>query len=157
CGRARVLDVRPLLGTTNKGDWPASPEITAEFLQKYEKEHGKLHAGEVVIFQSGWSDEHLKPFPRGSSCMSDPLVGLSERWPEPGAGATGYRVNGGVRCVATDAPRLGGVEPKRALWTYWMLGSKGMAGVEYLTNVRSMPEGAFFLFAAIKIRGCHGG
>jgi kynurenine formamidase len=59
--------------------------------------------------------------------------------------------------VATDAPTLGGVEPKRALWTYWMLGSKGMAGVEYLTNVRSMPEGASFLFAAIKIRGCHGG
>jgi isatin hydrolase len=157
CGRARILDVRPLLGTTNKRDWPASPEITAAFLRKYEKEHGELKAGEVVIFQNGWSDKYLKPFPRGNACMADPLDGKSEGWPAPGPDAIRYLADRGVRCVATDAPTLGGVEPKRALWTYWILGSKGMAGVEYLTNVRSIPEGAFFLFAAIKIRGCHGG
>ena len=34
---------------------------------------------------------------------------------------------------------------------------KGMAGVEFLTNVGNLPEGAHFLFAAGKIRGCHGG
>jgi kynurenine formamidase len=62
-----------------------------------------------------------------------------------------------LRCVATDGPTLGGVEPKRTLWTYWTLGGKGMVGVEYLTNVKDVPEGAHFLFAAIKIRGCHGG
>jgi kynurenine formamidase len=59
--------------------------------------------------------------------------------------------------VATDAPTLGGVEPRRALMTYWALGGKGLAGVEYLTNVASLPEGAYFLFAAVKVRGCHGG
>jgi kynurenine formamidase len=32
-----------------------------------------------------------------------------------------------------------------------------MVGVEYLTNIGDVPEGAYFLFAAIKIRGCHGG
>ena len=41
--------------------------------------------------------------------------------------------------------------------TYWALGGKGMVGVEFLTNVGAMPEGAYFLFAAVKIRGCHGG
>ena len=59
--------------------------------------------------------------------------------------------------MATDAPTLGGVEPKRALMTYWALGGKGMVGVEYLTNLGEVPEGAYFLFAAVKIRGCHGG
>jgi kynurenine formamidase len=32
-----------------------------------------------------------------------------------------------------------------------------MVGVEFLTNVGNLPEGAYFLFAATKIRGCHGG
>ena len=59
--------------------------------------------------------------------------------------------------MATDAPTLGGVEAKRALMTYWALGSQGMVGVEYLTNVDRMPQGAYFLFAPVKINGGHGG
>lgn len=157
CGRARVLDVRSLLGTTDRKDWPASPEITSAFIQKYEKQHGELKAGEVVVFRSGWSDKHFKPFPRGNACMADPLDGKSEGWPAPTPDAIRYLADRGIRCVATDGPTLGGVEPKRALWTYWALGGKGMVGVEYLTNIGNVPEGAYFLFAAVKIRGCHGG
>jgi kynurenine formamidase len=41
--------------------------------------------------------------------------------------------------------------------TYWAFGGLGMAGVEYLTNVAQMPHQAYFLFAAVKIQGCHGG
>jgi kynurenine formamidase len=157
CGRARVIDVRPLLGTLDRKYWPASPEITKAFIQRYEKAHGELKAGEVVVFRSGWSDTHLKPFPEGNACMAAPLQGKSEGWPAPGPEAIVYLAGKGVRCVATDAPTLGGVEPKRALWTYWTLGGKGMVGVEFLTNVANLPEGAHFLFAAVKVRGCHGG
>jgi kynurenine formamidase len=157
CGHARVIDVRPLLETTDKKDWPASPEITAAFIERHEKEHGELKAGDVVIFRSGWSDRYFKPFPQGDACMSDPLRGKSEGWPAPGPDAILYLAGKGIRCVATDGPTLGGVEPKRALWTYWLLGSKGIAGVEYLTNVGAVPKDAYFLFAAGKIRGCHGG
>jgi kynurenine formamidase len=32
-----------------------------------------------------------------------------------------------------------------------------MAGVEFLTNVAELPKGAYFVFAAVKVRGCHGG
>ena len=41
--------------------------------------------------------------------------------------------------------------------TYWALGSKGMVAVEHLTNVGRLPEKAYFLFAAPKVRGGHGG
>jgi kynurenine formamidase len=157
CGRARVIDVTSLLGKTDKKDWPASPEITPELIRRYEKEHGELKAGEVVIFKSGWSDRYVKPFPDGNACMMEPLQGKREGWPAPGPEAILYLAGKGIRCVATDAPTLGGVEPKRALWTYWTLGGKGMVGVEYLTNLASLPEGAYFLFAAGKVRGCHGG
>ena len=32
-----------------------------------------------------------------------------------------------------------------------------MVGVEYLTNLGPVPDGAYFLFAAVKIRDGHGG
>jgi kynurenine formamidase len=41
--------------------------------------------------------------------------------------------------------------------TYWALGNKGMVGVEFLTNLADLPKDAYFLFAAPKIKGCHGG
>jgi kynurenine formamidase len=157
CGNARVIDVRHLVGTMDKKSWPASPEITVADIQKHEKTHGDLGAGDIVIFHSGHSDKFFKPFPQGDACMSDPLNGKSEGWPAPGAEAILYLADKGIRCVATDGPTLGGVDPKRALWTYWMLGMKGMVGVEFLTKVGKLPESAYFLFAAVKIRGCHGG
>jgi kynurenine formamidase len=158
CGRARVIDVRHAVGTTNKQRWPASPEITVAHIRGYEKEHGDLRPGDVVIFASGHTDKYFKPLPAGKACMDDPLNGVSEGWPAPGPDAIVYLAGKGIRCVATDGPTLGGVEPKRALWTYWALGSKGMAGVEYLTNLEQLRgKDAYFLFAAVKIRDCHGG
>lgn len=157
CGRARVIDVKALVGSTDQKSWPASPEITPAAIQKYEVQTGALKPGDIVIFHSGHSDRFCKPLPTGKACMDDPLNGKSEGWPAPGPDAIMYLAGKGVRCVATDGPNLGGVDPKRALMTYWALGSKGMVSVEYLTNVGSLPEGGYFLFAAVKIKGCHGG
>jgi kynurenine formamidase len=157
CGRARVIDVRSLTDTTDKKNWPASPEITPALIKEYEKRRGELKKGDIVVFQSGWSDRYFKPFPQGNACLADPLNGKSEGWPAPGPDAVVYLAGKGVRCLATDGPTLGGAEPKRALMTYWALGGKGMVGVEFLTNVGNLPEGAEFLFAAVKIRGSHGG
>jgi kynurenine formamidase len=157
CGPARVIDVAHLLGTTDDKSWPASAEITVDDIRKDEARRGALHAGDVVIFRSGWSDRYCRPFPAGKACLDDPLNGRSEGWPAPGPDAVVYLAERGIRCVATDAPDLGGVEPKRALLTYWALGGRGLVGVEYLTNLDKLPQGAYFLFAAAKIRGGHGG
>jgi kynurenine formamidase len=95
--------------------------------------------------------------PEGKKCLEEPLNGKSEGWPAPGPEAIAYLAKKGIRCVATDGPTLGSVDPKRALMTYWALGSRGMVGVEYLTQVGRIPSRAYFLFAAPKIPGCHGG
>jgi kynurenine formamidase len=157
CGPARVIDVKHLLGSTKKESWPASPEITVADIRAHEKLHGELKAGDVVIFQSGWSDQHYKPLPAGSACMEEPLNGKREGWPAPGPEAIAYLATKGIRCVGTDAPSLGGVEEKRGLWMYWLLGSKGMVGVEFLTNLGGLAKEAYFVFAAVKIKDCHGG
>lgn len=157
CGRVRVIDVRSLVGTTAQASWPASPEITPAHIQAAERTQGGLEPGEIVVFHTGHLDRHLRPQPQGSGVWSDPLTGKSEGWPAPGPDTIVYLKSKGIRCVATDAPDLGGVKPKQALMTYWALGSREMVAVEFLQNVSQIPVGGYFLFAALKIRDCHGG
>jgi kynurenine formamidase len=129
-------------------------------VKAYEGSTGKLKAGDVVIFQTGHVDRYLKPAPDDSPLWLDPLSGKSEGWPAPGPATIRYLKERGIRCVATDAPDLGGVEPMRAAMTYWALGSREMVGVEFLSNVASIPSAEkkpYFLFAPLKIRDCHGG
>ncbi|MCA9089274.1 MAG: cyclase family protein [Planctomycetaceae bacterium] len=155
CGHARVIDVRSLVGTTKQADWPASPEITPQEIRNYEQQHGELRPGDVVLFQTGHLDRHLKPQPDDAEVWRNPLTGKSEGWPAPGPDAITYLHGKGIRCVATDAPDLGGVDPRRALMTYWALGSRDMVAVEFLHNLNSIPEDAYFLFAGLKIRDAH--
>ena len=157
CGPVRVIDVRHRIGTLPAKDWPGSPEITVDDIRRAEFKQPPLRAGDIVVFLTGHVDRHFKQLPKGSACMADPLNGKSEGWPAPGAEVIQHLAARGIRCVATDAPTLGGVDPKRALMTYWAMGSRGMAGVEFLTQVEKMPLGAYFLFAPVKIRDCHGG
>ena len=158
CGEARVIDVRSLVGSTQQAHWPASPEITVEHVQAYERTTGNLRPGEVVIFRTGHNDKYLRPQPADAGLWLEPLQGKSEGWPAPGPDAIAYLKEKGIRCVASDAPDLGGVDPRQALMTYWALGSREMVGVEFLVNVDKIPvQGAYFLFAAVKVRDCHGG
>ena len=157
CGPVRVIDVASLVGSTDKKLWPASPEITPALVQEFEKKNGDLKPGEVVLFRTGHLDRHFKAQPNDTGVWLDPLTGKSEGWPAIGPDAVVFLKNKGIRCVATDAPDLGGVNPKRALMTYWTLGSREMVGVEFLHNTAKIPQGGYFLFAALRIRDCHGG
>jgi kynurenine formamidase len=159
CGPLRVIDVRSLVGSTAARSWPASPEITAAHIQADEQERGELQAGDIVLFQTDHLDKHFRPQPHDNGVWLDPLQGKSEGWPAPGPDAIIYLKSKGVRCVATDAPDLGGVDPRRAMMTYWVLGSREMVGVEFLHNIGQIPhdQDPYFLFAAVKIRDCHGG
>ena len=157
CGPSRVIDVRHLVGSVDRTQWPGSPEITPAHIQEYERQHGDLRPGDIVLFHSGHVTRTFNPHNEGNACMLDPLRGKSEGWPAPGPDAVVYLAGKGVRCIATDGPSLGGVDPRKALMTYWALGNKGMAGVEFLTNLGEVPEKAYFLFAAVKIKNGHGG
>ncbi|MHC4876301.1 MAG: cyclase family protein, partial [Planctomycetota bacterium] len=157
CGEARVIDVTSLVSSTDETTWPASPEITPDHVRSFEEKNGPLKKGDIVIFHTGHVEKHLKPAPEDTGLWVDPLAGEVEGWPAPGPSAIVYLKSKGIRCVATDAPDLGGVDPRSALMTYWALGSNEMVGVEFLTNVGEVPKGSYFLFAAVKVRDCHGG
>jgi kynurenine formamidase len=159
CGPVRVIDVTSLVGRLDKSKWPESPEITVEHIQSAEKAGGPLKAGDVVLFRTGHLDTHFKPAPDDKGVWLDPLAGKAEGWPAPGPDAIVYLKSKGIRCVGTDAPDLGGVNPRRALMTYWALGSHKMVGVEFLQHLKELDQApnGYFLFAPLKIRDCHGG
>jgi isatin hydrolase len=159
CGPLRIIDVRHLVGSVDRQHWPASPEILPAHIEAAERKHGELSAGDIVLFQTGHLDKHLRDQPHDAGVWSDPMLGKAEGWPAVGAAAVEYLKRKGIRCVATDAPDLGGVDPRSALMTYWALGSREMVGVEFLHNVASVPDGteAYFLFATPKVRDCHAG
>jgi kynurenine formamidase len=157
CGWARVIDVRELVGSTSHDTWPRSPQITRDRVRRYELENGVLQPGEVVLFQTGHTDRTFRPAPDNTGCISDPINGVSEGWPSPGADVIKYLAARGIGCVGTDAPTLGGVEERNAAMTYWALGSEGMVAVEFLIGLDQLPGKAYFIFAPVKIRDCHGG
>jgi kynurenine formamidase len=158
CGESRIIDVRSLVGSTPPSSWPRSPEITVQLVRDYEQSFGSLNPGDVVIFHTAYNDQKLLPEPYSKGMWQDPLSGKAEGWPAPGPDLIMYLKEKGIRCIASDAPDLGGVDPRRALMTYWALGSREMVGVEFLVNVDKIPtKGAYFLFAALKVRDCHGG
>ena len=160
-GEAYVIDVKKTLGTASTKKGPASPLITLELIKDHEQKTRPVAAGDVVIFHSGYSDQHLKPLPASPELdrlMAAPLAGQAEGWPAPTPEVVAYLAEKGVRCIATDGPSLGGTDPKNAMPVYWTAAGKGVQVVEFLQNVSKVPaSGALFLFAPIKIEGAHGG
>jgi len=155
-GPARVVDVTHLLGTTT--DWPKSPAITVDDIQKHEKLYGPIQAGEVVLFKSGWSDMRYKPGVYSSWCVADALDGKVEGWPAPTPETMLYLAGKGVKCVGTDGASLGAVTGKEAVQTHWAGLTKGMNYPEFLTNLGTLPpKGAFFIWLPLKEEGVPGG
>lgn len=157
CGDTRIVDVRSLAGSLPASDQPRSPEITVAHLQADEAKHGKFESGQIVVFRTGHIDRHFRPAPDDKGLWADPLAGRSEGWAAPGPAAIQYLHSKGIRCVATDAPDIAGVDAKRGLMTYWALGSADMVAVEFLHNLEAIQADSYFLFAPIRIRGCHSG
>lgn len=155
CGPLRVIDVRSLVGSTDSKSWPRSPAITPELIQVYEQQHSPLNPGDIVLFQTGHVPRHLHPAPRDTGMWLDPLAGKSEGWPAPTPEAVRYLKSRAIRSVATDAPDLGGVDPRAAAQLYWTLASQEMVGIEFLSTPDRIPENSYFTFASIKINAAH--
>lgn len=155
CGTARVIDVRNLVDPQPGSSLPRSPQITPAHIAEFEKSSGPLKPGDIVLFQTGFVDRFLKPAPDDQDLWAKPLSGQSVGWAAPTAETVKYIAEKGIRCIATDAPDLGGVDPRSACMTYWMLGKRDLVGVEFLQQLDKVRPKSVFLFAAIRIEGGH--
>jgi kynurenine formamidase len=160
-GDAHPIDVRSLIGTTAGAKGVRSPRITLELVKNHERTVRPIQAGEIVLFHSGYSDEHFQPLPNAPAkdrLMAAPLAGEAEGWPAIEPAVIEYLAEKKIRCLGTDGPTLGGVDPQHAQTVYWLAATRGLQVIEFLTKIDQLPQrGAIFAFAPIKIEGTHGG
>lgn len=155
-GPAVTVDCRHLLGRAAPGE---SPMITPAEIEQWESEHGRIQPGEVVLFNTGWTDLNYVPFPEGKRFCWDPVIEKkAPGWPAPGPEAVDLLFERGVRCLGTDTGSMGPIHADAE--THWAGLGKGMVFVEKLVNLhRLKPRGAFFIFLPIKCEkssGCPG-
>lgn len=160
-GPAHVVDVRGLVGTATWSEGrPASPLVTRALLEAHAAQR-PFQPGEVVLLLTGHTDRTLRPLPAAPArdpCLAMPLAGTAEGWPALAPDAVAYLAAQGIRCVGTDGPTIGGVDPALSREIDWLAGTRGLVVVEMLTGLEPLVDrDAFFLFAPIKIAGTRGG
>jgi kynurenine formamidase len=131
-GRGVRLDCRGL----KEGDY-----ISAHFVQHWEAEHGAIEAGDIVLFNFGWS-EHWGLTPNNRRYLSD--------WPGVSWEAAEYLLSKSVAAVGVDTLSP---DPPAALDTrplHPMLLEKEVLIIENLTCLDQLPE--FFLFIALPLK-----
>ena len=153
-GPAAVIDVTALLDKAPNGQ---SPRITVAHIQAWEKTHGSIRAGEVVLFRSGYTDKYYKPFPEGERLTQAPLVTKSAPgWPAPAPEVMEYLFQKGVWHLGTDGPSMGPAEAGQETHVAGL--RHGMSWEEQLINLGQLPpRGAFYIALPVKVADQSGG
>jgi isatin hydrolase len=145
-GRARVLDARaaPIVGPG------VSSAVGLAELERHEREHGALRAGDVLLIQTEWSDRHYQSFPAGERYINLPLSGDAPAWPAPTPALIEAVARRGVRTIGVDAPTIG-LLPDLAL-SHRAAFRHGITPIENLTNLGAIAGlDAWFVFLPLPI------
>jgi len=137
-GRGVRLDCREF----KEGDY-----VTETFVAQWEEEHGALKAGDIVLFNFGWS-AHWGLRPDDKRYVLD--------WPGVSMGAAEYLIEKsvgalGVDTLSPDPPAALAKNPMHPVVL-----EKQVLIVENLTNLEHLPDFFLFLAMPLKIRGGSG-
>lgn len=147
-GPAAVIDVTAQVDQAENGK---SSVITLATVQEWEKEHGEIRAGEVVLFYSGYSDKYYKALPEGLRMTYHVLVTkTAPGWPAPAVEVVEYLQKKGVWHLGTDGPSMGPAEGGQEVHLAGL--RHGMSWEEMLTGLGRLPaRGAFYLALGPKV------
>jgi kynurenine formamidase len=147
-GPAAVINVTDLRDRAEPG---ISPVIPLDRVKAWEKQHGDIKAGEVVLFHSGYSDAYYKPLPEGLRLTYEVIVTKAKPgWPAPSVEVMKYLRSKGVWHMGTDGPSMGPAEGGQAVHLAGL--QEGMSWEELLTNLGSLPpRGAFYIALGVKV------
>jgi len=137
-GRGVRLDCREF----KEGDY-----VTETFVAQWEEEHGALKAGDIVLFNFGWS-AHWGLRPDDKRYVLD--------WPGVSMGAAEYLIEKSVGALGVDTLSP---DPPAALAKnpiHPVVLEKQVLIVENLTNLEHLPDFFLFLAMPLKIRGGSG-
>jgi isatin hydrolase len=147
-GPAAVIDVTAQVDRADNGK---SSVITLNTVKAWEKKHGEIRAGDVVIFYSGYSDKYYKPLPAGLRMTYEPVVAKTKPgWPAPAPEVMEYLHSKGVWHLGTDGSSMGPAEGGQAVHVAGL--KHGMSWEEMLIGLGKLPpRGAYYLALGIKV------
>ncbi|KAA2252849.1 cyclase family protein [Solihabitans fulvus] len=147
-GPAAVIDATGVAGTAPG----VSPAIGQELVLDWERVNGRLRAGDVVLFRTGW-DRHYLRGAAGEDYLHNVVVtGRRPGWPAPDVPAMELLLRRGVRCVGIDAPSMGAAHDARPVHLAGL--RAGAVFVECLTRLDLLPaRDSWFCFLPLRVEG----
>lgn len=147
-GPAAVIDVPPV------PDEAAEPGVSTfigpEVVAAWEKEHGEIEAGQIVLFNTGWDQYYLRGAAGADYVHNVVVTRCSPGWPAPNVETIDYLLRRGVTCMGTDAPSMGAAHDGAPVHIFAL--KAGAVFIECLTGLDLVPpRGAWFCFLPLKI------
>ena len=121
--------------------------VSKDFVRAWERDHGELRAGDIVLFNFGWS-EHWKLRPQHQPYVSD--------WPGVAMDAAEHLLAQSVAALGVDTLSP---DPPAALASkpiHPVVLEQQVLILENLTNLDQLPDFFLFLALPLKIRGGSG-
>lgn len=148
--QAVVIDV------SNKAAADRNYRLTAEDVAAFEKEHGEISAGTIVLMRTDWS-EH---WPDAMAYLGDNTPGDASKLQFPGFGAEATKILTEERKVAMLGVDTASVDYGKSqdFIVHRIGAAQGVANLENLTNLDQLPAtGATIIALPMKIEGGSGG
>jgi len=148
--QAVVIDV------SNKAAADRNYRLTAEDVEEFEKEHGEISAGTIVLMRTDWS-EH---WPDAMAYLGDDTPGDASKLQFPGFGAEATKILTEERKVAMLGVDTASVDYGKSqdFIVHRIGAAQGVANLENLTNLDQLPAtGATIIALPMKIEGGSGG
>ena len=131
-GRGVRLDCRG----SKEGDY-----VSAGFVKEWEAQHGNIEAGDIVLFNFGWS-QHWGLAPDNRRYLAD--------WPGVSMETAEYLVGKSVAAVGVDSLSPDPPAALDACPVHPILLEKEILIIENLTRLEELPD--FFLFVALPLK-----
>lgn len=147
---AAVIDV------TAKANADRDYRLTRDDVVLFEKEHGRIAAGTIVLLRTGWS----RHWPNAKAYMGDDTPGDASRLSFPGFGVEAARLLVEERHAGALGVDTASIDFGRStdFMVHRIAAARNVAGLENLTNLDRLPAtGAIVLALPMKIEGGSGG
>ena len=130
--------------------------LTVEDVRMWERDHGDIPAGSIVLLRTGWSSR----WPDATAYLGDETPGDATNLHFPSYGVEAARVLVGERRVAALGVDTASIDygPSTDFVVHQIAAAANVVGLENLTNVDDLPAvGAWVVALPMKIRDGTGG
>ena len=148
--KAVVIDARP------QADKDRDYRLTREDVLAFEKAHGRIAAGTIVLLRTGWS----RHWPDAKAYLGDDTPGDASKLSFPSYGVDAARLLVEERRVAALGVDTASIDYGRStdFQVHRVAAAQNVPGLENLTNLDQLPAtGALVIALPMKIEGGSGG